>query len=109
LKLLSIIFPELLLLLLLQFPEFDTRLLDHRPVDLDWEVALIQAPPTMKLLSRHIIPLHKIVWVRITRDLGGDERLGCDKLVEGAVNAGLLLRVVWTWEAAGEVAVEAPI
>jgi hypothetical protein len=63
----------------------------------------------MKLLSRHIIPLHKIIWVRVTGDLGGDEGLGRYKLIEGPIDAGLLLRVVWAREAAGEVAVEAPI
>jgi hypothetical protein len=45
----------------------------------------------------------------ITGDLGGDEGLGCDLLVEGAVNAGLLLRVVWARQATGEVAVESAI
>jgi hypothetical protein len=109
LKLLSIIFPELLLLLLLQFPELDARLLDHPPVDLDREIALIQAPSTMKLLSSHIIPLHKIVRVRVAGDLGGDEGLGRYKLVEGPIDAGLLLRVVWARQATREVAVEAPI
>jgi hypothetical protein len=63
----------------------------------------------MKLLCRHIKPLHKIVWVSVTGDLGSDEGLGCDELVEGAVNAGLLLRVVRARQATGEVAVEAPI
>ena len=50
-----------------------------------------------------------IVRMLITGDLGGDEGLRRDLLVEGSVDAGLLLRVVWAREATSEVAVEAPI
>jgi hypothetical protein len=45
----------------------------------------------------------------ITGDLGGDEGFGRDLLVEGAIDAGLLLRVVWARQATGEIADEAPI
>jgi len=109
LNLLGIIFSELLLLPLLQLPELDARPLNHPPVDLDREAALLQTPPALQLLGPHVIPLHMIVGVLITGDLRGDEGLGCDLLVEGAVNAGLLLRVVWARQATSEVAVESAI
>jgi hypothetical protein len=95
LNLLGIIFPELLLLPLLQLPELDARPLNHPPIDLDRKTALLQAPPALQLLSPHVIPLHVIVGVLITGDFGGDEGLRRDLLVEGSVDAGLLLRVVW--------------
>jgi hypothetical protein len=47
--------------------------------------------------------------VSVTGDLGGDEGLGRDQLVEGTVDTGLLLRVVWARQATGEVAGESPI
>jgi hypothetical protein len=42
--------------------------------------------------------------MRVTGDLGGNEGLGRDKFVEGTVDTGLLLRVVWARQATGEVA-----
>ena len=47
--------------------------------------------------------------MRITGDLGGNERLDCNQFVEGTVNARLLLRVVWARQATGEVAGETSI
>ena len=108
-NLFGIIFPELLLLPLLQLPELDARPLNHPPVNLDRETALLQAPPALQLLGPHVIPLHMNVRMFITGDLGGDEEFGRDLLVEGAIDAGLLLRVVWARRATGEIADEAPI
>ena len=105
-NLLSIIFPELLLLLLLQLPELDARPLNHPPVDHDRETALVQAPSTLELLGLHIIPLHKIIGMRVTGYLRGDKRLGRNEFIEGTIDAGLLLRVVWARESTGEVAGE---
>ena len=73
------------------------------------ETALLQTPPALQLLGPNVIPLHMNVRMFITGDLGGDEGFGRDLLVEGAIDAGLLLRVVWARQATGEIADEAPI
>ena len=50
-----------------------------------------------------------VVGVSVTGDFRGDEGLGRDQLVEGTVDAGLLLRMVWAREATGKVAGEPAI
>ena len=100
------IIPELLHLPLLQLPELKERPLNHIPVNLDRETVLIQAPSTLQLISPQIIPLHKIVGMHIKRDLGGDEGLYRDLLLEATVDSRLLLRVVWAREATGDKAGE---
>jgi hypothetical protein len=45
----------------------------------------------------------------VTGDLRGDERLGRNEFIEGTIDSGLLLRVVWARESTGEVAGESAL